>query len=134
MNKSIEKIRFDWNLIELLIDKLSKQLQPYLNKFDNIYGIPRGGLIPGVLLSHKINKPISPFFLSDKTLIIDDICDSGKTLSEYKNNLTCVLIHKPNTSFFTPNFYGYEHKETNWIQFPWENKNSKQIQDYKLKK
>ena len=62
---------------------------------DVIVGISRGGLIPGVMISHKLNIPFKPVHAStrdfphlenylpksnnSKVLIVDEICDSGET-------------------------------------------------------
>ena len=65
-------------------------------------------------------------------MVIDDICDSGKTLQhlEYK---TAVLHYKPHTSIIEPTFYACKFESDDWIVYPWENKDSKTIQDYKTK-
>lgn len=70
----------------------------------HVVGISRGGLIPGVIISHKYNIPFLPIVWStrdfaqrdyygmlslatllstnkdDKVLLVDDICDTGLTL------------------------------------------------------
>lgn len=69
---------------------------------DMIVGIARGGLIPAVIMSHKLNLPLQTIQYSSKNgagdnknhtnslpqinaesiLLVDDICDSGLTLKE----------------------------------------------------
>ena len=66
-----------------------------------------------------------------QVLIVDDICDSGKTLQEYKEYTTAVLHHKPHTSCFTPTIYANLHEGDEWVIYPWERDDSKSIQDYK---
>ena len=63
--------------------------------------------------------------------IVDDICDSGKTLHVldihlqdrgHKNIKWCTLLHKT-SAMFTPTIIGETIKEINhndWIVFPWE--------------
>ena len=64
-----------------------------------------------------------------KTLVIDDINDSGKTFNYIKkrnekntNVLYCSLVDNMNSDFQT-NFWGIEidKKEEQWVVFPWEN-------------
>ena len=53
-------------------------------EFSGIYGVPRGGLCLAVALSHKlqinlIKEPIK------NSLIVDDVYETGITLSSFKN-------------------------------------------------
>ena len=74
-----------------------------LDKYDPnvIVGIARGGLLPGIMMSHWMNKPFKPIiaalrdfpewedYLPRKTdkrvLIMDDVCDSGETFHKIRN-------------------------------------------------
>jgi uncharacterized protein len=129
---------------------------------DVVIGLSRGGLIPAVILSHYLVKPFIPVVFSGadgngddkeqtsldllpeldstkKYLIVDDICDSGDTLTKMVNHYkdkgiiieTAVLYYKdrwPHLSVHDPE-HGYvpnyilnripEH--SGWIVFPWEN-------------
>ena len=95
-------------------------------------GLPRGGLVPSVILSHKLNLPLVQK-ISQNTLIVDDICDSGNTFVKiYKKhpNLKFVCLHfKPHTSIFNPTLYSQEVGDE-WIVYPWEEKNAEPIADY----
>jgi hypoxanthine phosphoribosyltransferase len=87
---------------------------------DSIYAIPRGGYIFGVFLSHlfklpMVNKP------TKNTLIVDDICDTGKTFSKYKKYLKICLVIKDKGAKCTDNIiYGKRVKDNVWIKFFWE--------------
>ena len=115
-----------------------------------ILGINRGGCIPGVYLSHRLNiahevldirlrdhtaKPNlsvleKAFAFQKKILIIDDINDTGATFQFIIDNFGkqeerikfAALIHnKP--SKVKVDFQGYEidkSKDPAWIVFPWE--------------
>ena len=94
-------------------------------------------MIPGVMLSHILNIPYTShpeLFNPSEVLIVDDICDSGKTLQRYKEYQTAVLHHKPHTANCTPDIYAVLHNSNAWIIYPWEHPESKTIQDYKLDK
>jgi len=97
-----------WNDIEDGIDNLEEQINRAGIKFDWIVSINRGGLIPGVLLSHRLKIPhgvmtvthykdkefsaevkrdlyismVGLFKSYHNILIVDDIADSGICLEE----------------------------------------------------
>ena len=50
--------------------------------FKSVYGIPRGGLVVEVAISHRLGLPLKLKMeeLDRDTLIVDDIADSGRTL------------------------------------------------------
>ena len=122
-----------------------------LDKFDPqvIVGLSRGGLVPGVMMSHWFQRPFKPVqaalrdfvewedYLPRKTdervLIVDDICDSGETfekISDYihKNNSKCDVRFASliwNNEIETePHYYAQELAKDSkniWIVFDWEN-------------
>ena len=129
----INKRYLNWEDVEDLIDILHSNILESGLKIKRIYGIPRGGLIPAVLLSHKMGVPLTNYAYTKNSLIVDDICDSGKTLSEMlAPNPTAVLHYKPHTANITPNFYASKFGSNDWIVYPWEIRDSKTIQDYKI--
>ena len=68
--------------------------------------------------------------ISPKTLVVDDICDSGKTLSDLAGGYSAVLHYKPHTSLYVPDIYAVVHEGDEWIIYPWERGDSAPIQDY----
>ncbi len=133
-----KKEHYYWSDIDKATDNLAQQILELYIKPLYICGIPRGGLIPAVLLSHKTGISYFDAFRfsipgNGHVLVVDDICDSGKTLQhlEYK---TAVLHYKPHTSIIEPTFYACKFESDDWIVYPWENKDSKTIQDYKILK
>jgi len=121
-----------------------------LDKFDPqvIVGISRGGLTPGVMMSHWMQKPFKPIktslrdfpewedYLPKKTdervLIVDDICDSGETFQKISDFITergvdvevrFASLWWNNEVDFEPHYYVQEcakDSEGIWIHFPWE--------------
>jgi|TARA_R110002050_G_C8792089_1_gene502134 hypoxanthine phosphoribosyltransferase len=125
-----------WDQMEGLVNKLATIIKNHLmlnplSNIDSIYGIPRGGSIPAVMLSHKLGIPYSEK-ITLTSLIVDDICDSGVTLKEWEGYTTAVLLFKPHTSCAVPTLYGSTHNSDEWIVFPWERNDSNPIQDYKI--
>ena len=123
------KIAVSWWDMSDLIKDLAEKIPFEVPLADSIYGIPRGGLIPAVMLSHKLGLPMVDI-IGRNTLVVDDMSDSGVTLSKMPGQFTAVLFHKPHTSCFTPNVWSKLHEGDEWLVFPWEkldyiDKNSK---------
>ena len=95
----------------------------------------------GAIGAVRVGKIDLPIYGQEKTVIIDDISDSGKTFSAvieeiynkhsglYELNklyngkmLKTASLYLRGSSEFVPDFYGekVEHKE--WFDFPWEKK------------
>ena len=110
------------------INELAKQIKRVgLKNFPDIYGIKRGGQVVAVYLSHRLGLPIteSP---SQSTLVVDDVCEKGNTLSLWVNrgNFSAVLYYNTQAKV-KPNFWVIEM--TDFIRFPWETKKSAKV-DY----
>ena len=120
------KIYLTWDDIDNLVNILSKQTPPNIT---SVMGLPRGGLIPAVMLSHKLNLPLV-YFPLETTLIVDDICDTGNTFERINANYFACLHYKPHTSSFKPTIWAKSHEGNEWVIYPWENENADAIQDY----
>ena len=132
-----------WDDVEVLVKKLCDKITRSNLDIKDIWGLPRGGLIPAVMVSHKLGIPMTKGTITPDTLIIDDICDSGVTLANFYKTYqdefafpfdlkTAVLHYKPQTSVFEPTLFANQWSSNNWIIYPWERKDSKSIQDYKI--
>ena len=100
----MKKLWYDWKEMRRDVNTLCREI--VLDKFDPevVVGISRGGLLPGVMMSHWLNKPFKPIkaalrdfpewedYLPRKTdkrvLIVDDVCDSGETFHKISNYIT----------------------------------------------
>ena len=98
-----------------------------LHKFTGVYGLPRGGCIPAVIISNKLNIP----YLAapcEGCIIVDDIADTGRSLCHYTQNETqfnkyfiATLVYNPARSVVEPNYYmGLKTDDSDWVVFPWE--------------
>ena len=112
-----------WGGYEFFVKELFLQLKG--NKFEHngvkiqsIHGIPRGGLIVAVMLSHMCELPITDLY-SRSTLIVDDITDKGVTLQPYNTYPTATLF-KRSTSTFTPWVFALEIQQHCHVKFPYE--------------
>ena len=132
----MEKFYVTWEEIDELVDLLAKQITNSTHQIDYIFGLQRGGLIPAVMLSHKLSIPMTQDPTRQNILVVDDICDSGETFKEffleYPHSIFACLHFKPHTSSFNPDFSANKFISDAWICYPWEREDSKTIQDYKL--
>ena len=142
------KLWYGWEEMRRDVNTLCRTIS--LDKFDPqvIVGLSRGGLTPGVMLSHWMQKPFKPIktslrdypewedYLPKKTdervLIVDDICDSGETFQKISDfikergvdvEVRFASLWWNNEVDFEPHYYVQEcAKDTEgiWIHFPWE--------------
>ena len=121
-----------WNVIDEAVTDIAFNIKNTNKDFKGVYGIPRGGLILAVMLSHKLDLPLimSKDELDENSIIIDDIADTGKTLWDFLEYQSYVVtIHKHEKSIFKPD-YSVLDKGDKWIVYPWETEDSEEIQDY----
>ena len=135
----VEKLFVTWDEIDQLVFKLYKQLKD--QDIDKVVGISRGGLIPGVMLSHWLDAGFEPLEWQTRdgefkdsakaydfnknlkgTIFVDDICDSGLTIKQIKelvpNSRWAVLHQKADIEleYTAQNLYN----DDRWVVYPWE--------------
>lgn len=119
----IKKIlKLDWNEYQNMIDKLVNKIKNDGLKYDGIYGVPRGGLIIAVSLSHKLKLPIL-MYPTNNTLVVDDISDNGITLQNLKYKSIATLFSSNWTVTIPTYFIDTKLSKDEWIIFPWEDEN-----------
>ena len=85
-----------------------------------IHGIPRGGLVLAVCLSHRLALPLLPQ-PQPGCLVVDDVYETGLTLTPYRQlegSRVVVWISKAEPQWWQA-LEVYSSAE--WIVFPWEN-------------
>jgi len=121
MAKNQEK--YSWPQFDSDVRKIAVWAKKKRRK--NIYGFPRGGLVLGVALSHRLNIPIvlDKEDISNETLVVDDIVDSGETVRKLLLFLSAkplvASIYLKDGAKTKPNFF-LRAKKSKWIHFPWE--------------
>lgn len=107
-----------WEEIKILCDKSSTIIN--FNKYDSYYGVPKNGLYIAEELKKIIDKPI--VWNPDKnTLVVDDLIESGETISKYPDNDCLVLYQKGESCKLKDNVVSVcKISSGEWIQFPWE--------------
>ena len=118
-----------WREFNNLVSKLVLEVQgdKRYQKIEGVYGIPRGGNYVALAFSQMSNIPIV-CKINDTTLILDDINDSGKTLSKYHSKgIACATLFTKAHSSIKPHFYSEETE--NWVVFPWENSTNETVEN-----
>ena len=118
MTKNIEYLT--WEEFDKAVDSLVSAIVTLDLQPKNIYGIPRGGLVLAVTISHRLDLPLllDTGKITKSTLVVDDISDTGNTLSRY-TGLTTVIIHLTRHSLFIPTVF-YKYRIADWVVYPWE--------------
>jgi hypoxanthine phosphoribosyltransferase len=121
--------RLDWNDIAEFTKWIGPALrslkEPMDRDYTGVYGIPRGGLIPAVIISNLLNIPLlaSP---RDGCIVVDDIVDTGSTIKPYTfshhdRKVTTVTIAQKTTAEFRADLAFTEiTPDDGWVKFPWE--------------
>jgi len=126
----VEMQEVNWNDIEDIIKKLSKNILQLNRTFSSITTVSRGGLIPSRLIADALDIKkiyVDQDNISSDSLFVDDIFDSGKTF----NN---IFLHVDNGSKFIfatlyarrgmkyPEqlIYGEKTFDNSYVVFPWD--------------
>jgi hypoxanthine phosphoribosyltransferase len=121
----MKKIYLTWQQVDEGVKELVKQIKKSKIKFDGIYGVPRGGMTLCAMLSYRLDLPVL-LYPTKKSLVVDDISDTGKTLNSFKDRKIATLMYTKWT-VTKPNFTVFEKEsEDSWITFPWEEDNKEQ--------
>tara|TARA_B100000900_G_C20335312_1_gene615902 strand:+ start:310 stop:732 length:423 start_codon:yes stop_codon:yes gene_type:complete len=136
-----DKYFLSWKWVDDQLHNIGDRLEGIELEF--VSGIPRGGLIPAVMMSHAFGiKYISyssakllPIDLREKTLVVDDIADTGHTLKEALDLkfITTTLAMRAGSKT-SPRLYGEMILDDRWLVFPWETIDSIPVQDYLVDK
>ncbi|HEY8449622.1 MAG TPA: phosphoribosyltransferase family protein [Bacillota bacterium] len=150
----MNKRYLSWTDVEQLVKKLIERIGP-VTHYDSLLVITRGGMVPACLISEwtgmrnilvaavmfytgvdrTLERPVflqfppDPYLRSKRTLIVDDVWDSGRTVMAVKERVraaggiptVAVLHYKPGRSCFPeerPDFYAEETDA--WIVYPWD--------------
>ena len=115
-------VNFSWKEFDRAMDQIAWQLTAgdLLDKFGFIYGIPRGGLVIAVSLSHRLNKPlVTELRTLSNVLVVDDISDTGNTLHHLAPILSATIHYNPK-ALFRPTAWVLTKEPDEWIIYPWE--------------
>ena len=141
----VEKSNIGWSYIHYQVDKICEHILKNESSFDVVVGISRGGLVPAVMISHRLNLPLLTMSVTlrdnlarvqslkikkgERALVVDDINDSGHTLSMISEffkqrhiRASYAVLQNKTSSNFTVDYWGTLQDNDNWINFAWETK------------
>jgi hypoxanthine phosphoribosyltransferase len=137
-----------WEEVDILTKTIAQKIRNSNKKYDAILGITNGGIIPAMGLAKeleindirfipfrnkKLYTKVMPILSKDKKyLIVDEIYDTGETLSKVDNVLkkfdydfTFLMSRYRYNGNGKPFAYvGKLLNHNKWIVFPWELKNN----------
>lgn len=101
------------------VEKLAENLSAIKGDYDSIYGVPRGGVPVAIMLAQHLKLPLVDT-VGDRTLVVDDLVDSGKTMEQYKDHTFVALYAKAHS----PEALVVEvFNSDDWLEFPYEQTN-----------
>ncbi len=123
-----------WDDINSAVEEITRQIIDTGITYEVIYALPRGGLVPAVMLSHRLDVPLvlnmeEVWRLKVKhknALIVDDIADTGETLKYFieQNFDVATLFVREHTSKIKPKYSYKNINHDNWLLFPWETRST----------
>lgn len=117
MSQYTRTIEVTWNDVDSFIQEVVQQYKGHT--FTGVYGIPRGGLVFAVMLSHAMHIPLLQAPVKG-CLIVDDISDTGRTLTAYKGRYTTATMYQRHTTSTPSDYHMTEVHDDAWIHYPWE--------------
>lgn len=120
---SMPVTKITWDQYDKDVHKLAEGIKSSGVELHCIYAIPRGAYIMGVHLSHLLKLPLvdKPY---GTTLVVDEISDTGSTLSGYKKQrmkrVYTATLHIKEGTKTVPDFWVAKYVKNTWIQYPWE--------------
>jgi len=121
-----KQMHYSWQDFDGAVEVIASRVKAegHLQHLECIYGIPRGGLVLAVKLSHRLNLPLATLeeaVARGHTFVVDDISDSGETLKHISKLAACVAtIHVVDGTVFRPDIWVEEIAKDVWVVYPWE--------------
>ncbi|MDX1409082.1 MAG: hypothetical protein R3330_13130 [Saprospiraceae bacterium] len=124
-----------WDDLEMGVTMIADAMEEmFSTKRVSVYGIPRGGMIPAIMLVHLLeSRGWTARFAADlnhlmpnelhNIIVLDEICDSGDTFKVVKQLFpmakTATVFHREDAGF-KPDYHAYVMYDSRWLVFPWE--------------
>lgn len=140
-----------YDVIDFLTKSLALRFKLNGRDFTHVIGIARGGMIPATMMSYIFNAKLLSYDVSSykgtdqgdieinqdidldsidedsSVLVIDDICDSSKTMQHIKQKIgnryklvRYVTLFAREKTKDVVDHHGVTVKEGTWLIFPWE--------------
>ena len=113
-------------------DSLAKTLPK--NKYNYVFGIPTGGIIPAYIISEELKASMlsikefteGNFPKNAKILVVDDLIDGGNTIKKFnpEKKYDVAVIYRKEHSPKDLTTYFYREMSNEWLSFPHEKDNT----------
>jgi len=106
-----------WQEFDQAVERIAQLVGD--RRLSGIHGIPRGGLVLAVSLSHRLELPLLPE-PQPGCLVVDDVFETGRTLAPHRELAGAELLVW--ISKAEPVWWQAVEvtDSTAWIVFPWE--------------
>jgi len=109
--------QLSWHDFDQTVERIAKRYGE--RRFSGIHGIPRGGLVLAVALSHRLALPLllKP---QQGCLVVDDVFETGRSLAPHRQLAGAELLVW--ISKAEPEWWRAVEvaSSAEWIVFPWE--------------
>lgn len=112
-------LKLTWEQVQTAAEGLAKRQANLPSSTTKIYGVPQGGAPVAIMVAQHLNLEIVEEPVPGQTLIVDDLVDTGTTLTKYRQHGYTIdaLYRKP----WSPKDLAPHATEVNdWLGFPWE--------------
>ncbi|MDH3930553.1 MAG: phosphoribosyltransferase family protein [Deltaproteobacteria bacterium] len=148
----MEKRKVDYETIDFLSRALAFRFKLNGREFTHVIGVSRGGLLPAEIISYVLDAKFLAYGASSyddkeqksslavtqdidfdslpedsRLLIVDDKCDTGKTIDHMKevigdrfDYVRYATVFAEKRSIKKVDHYGVVLPDHTWIDFPWE--------------
>lgn len=115
-----------WDQVQSYLWDMDKFLDKYRyqHQIQYIYGVPRGGLIPAIFLSHTQNLKFVPDHITlenldpKRVIVVEDVVDTGASTRLYSPHYPIMSIVRKS---WAPEILFAALETDGWVKFPWEN-------------
>ena len=148
----MEKRKVDYETIDFLSRALAFRFKLNGRSFTHVIGVSRGGLLPAEIISYVLDTKFLAYGASSyegteqkeglnvtqdidfsslpddsRLLVVDDKCDTGKTIDHMKSVIGDRFSYVRYATVFAEkralkkvDHYGVVLEDHTWIDFPWE--------------
>ncbi len=111
---------YTWDEFDDDVWKIIDWIKENKKSYNGVFGIPRGGLVLAISLSHELDIPLLLGGVNEKSLVVDDVADSGNAIRPYMERSKCdvITLHRSKHCQLNPTFWVNNSK--NWVVYPWE--------------
>ena len=133
-------IKLHWEDVDNIVTYLASKIQQ--TDYKTILAVSRGGLVPGTMLSHKLDMPLKTVSWQTRDggekevarlnnitekfncIVVDDIFDTGATIQSMKDEClhpfgTAAVLARKESEML--DFVGRKvYNNNKWVYFPWE--------------